>query len=95
MVLVEHPYCYSTWVNVPSGMIALEQVCGQDNGIMDEGCYCCYPCYKQIAVMISRNTIRFNCPIKSVPTRDNVLVSLDVGINFHIGRKEDTLEEDA
>lgn len=37
-------------------------------------------------VMISRNTIRFNCPIKNVPTKDNVLISIDVGVNFHIGR---------
>lgn len=29
-----------------------------------------------------------------MPTRDNVKVSLEVGINFHIGR-ENNLEEDA
>jgi regulator of protease activity HflC (stomatin/prohibitin superfamily) len=45
--------------------------------------------------MISRNTVRFNCPILSVPTKDNVLVSIDVGVNFHIGRSEQTFEEDA
>lgn len=36
--------------------------------------------------MISKNTIRYQCPIENVPTKDNVMVSLDVGINFHIGR---------
>jgi len=47
--------------------------------------------------MISKNTIRFKCPITHVPTKDNVRVSIDVGINFHIGRpKEDkkVYEED-
>ena len=31
----------------------------------------------------------------NAPTKDNVRVSLDVGVHFHIGRKEETLEEDA
>ena len=43
--------------------------------------------------MISRNTIRYCCPIEYIPTKDNVRVSLDIGINFHIGRN-DHLEED-
>ena len=28
-----------------------------------------------------------------MPTKDNVMVSLDVGINFHIGRQDGTPEE--
>lgn len=38
--------------------------------------------------MITMNTIRFKCPVQHVPTKDNVRVSLDVGINFHIGKTE-------
>ena len=44
--------------------------------------------------MITKNTIRFKCPIVGVPTKDNVRVSIDVGINFHIGRGKETEEED-
>ena len=33
--------------------------------------------------------------INSIPTKDNVLVSLEVGCSFHIGCSEETLEEDA
>lgn len=45
--------------------------------------------------MITKNTIRFRCPVRSVPTKDNVRVSIDVGINFHIGRFRGTdLNED-
>lgn len=36
--------------------------------------------------MITKNTIRFRCPVVQVPTKDFVRVSIDVGINFHIGR---------
>jgi hypothetical protein len=43
--------------------------------------------------MITTNTIRFNAPIKECPTSDNVRVTVEVGINFHIGEKA-TIEED-
>ena len=62
---------------------------------MTSGLQCCYPCWKNLSVMISRNTVRFNAPIENVPTKDNVLVQLDVGVNFHIGKSEDTFEKDA
>ena len=38
--------------------------------------------------MITKNTIRFKCPITNVPTKDNVRVSIDMGINFHIGQRD-------
>jgi regulator of protease activity HflC (stomatin/prohibitin superfamily) len=62
---------------------------------MEPGCYCCYcSCCKEVKVLITKNTIRFNAPIEKVPTKDDVMVSLDVGINFHIGRSEETKDED-
>lgn len=39
--------------------------------------------------MISKNTIRFRTPIAQIPTKDNVRVTMDIGINFHIGHNED------
>ena len=44
--------------------------------------------------MISRNTVRFNAPVYNVPTKDNVLVTVDAGVNFHIGEDETTFESD-
>jgi len=38
--------------------------------------------------MITKNSIRYNCPIEACPTKDNVRVSVDIGITFHIGREE-------
>jgi regulator of protease activity HflC (stomatin/prohibitin superfamily) len=95
MVIVNDPCCCFLKVNIPHGMLILEQSCGVDQGIMQPGYRCCYCNYKRIAVMITKNTIRFNCPITQVPTKDNVRVSIDVGINFHIGRSEETYHEDA
>lgn len=73
-------------MNVPNGMYTLEQVWGKDNGIMEPGYNCCYLSYKRIAVMVSKNTIRYRCPIIHIPTKDNVRVTMDIGINFHIGQ---------
>lgn len=44
--------------------------------------------------MITKNTIRFRCPVTHIPTKDNVRISMDIGINFHIGRDKSTEEED-
>lgn len=40
--------------------------------------------------MITKNTIRFRCPVTHIPTKDNVRVSMDIGINFHIGLAQET-----
>ena len=62
---------------------------------MAPGYRCCYLSYKHVPVLISRNSIRFASAIERVPTKDNALVALDIGINLHIGRTDETLEEDA
>jgi regulator of protease activity HflC (stomatin/prohibitin superfamily) len=76
-------------------MLILEQKWGKDTGLMEPGPRCCYGRHRQVKVCISRNSIRYNCPISDVVTKDNVHVSLDMGVNFHIGREESTFEEDA
>lgn len=59
-------------------------------GLMEPGYRCCYFSHKQITVMITKNSIRFKCPITNVPTKDNVKVSIDMGINLHIGGNKET-----
>lgn len=88
MVIV-NPQCSCVWkLNIPNGMYTLEQTWGRDTGIMDPGGKWCYLNYKRVAVMVSKNTIRFRTPITDIPTKDNVRVSMDIGVNFHIGRPE-------
>jgi hypothetical protein len=60
---------------------------------MEPGGKWCYCSYKRVAVMVSKNTIRYRCPITHIPTKDNVRVSMDIGINFHIGRQDKTESE--
>ena len=95
MIIPNAPDCCWFKFNVPEGMISLESSWGQHNGQLTPGFQLCYCAYKQVTCMISLNTLRMNCPILRVPTKDNVRVNIDVGINFHIGQSEDTYEEDA
>lgn len=86
MCLLEKDHCCCVCKqNVPNGVYTLEQSCGKNNGIISPGAHWLYPCHKRIAALISKNTIRFKCPVDYVPTKDNVHVSLGVGINFHVG----------
>mmetsp|Transcript_4395 Transcript_4395/g.7449 ORF Transcript_4395/g.7449 Transcript_4395/m.7449 type:complete len:384 (-) Transcript_4395:74-1225(-) len=94
MVLMRsQPCCCYCKVNVPNGIYTLQATWGKYDGIMEPGCKCCFFNYKEIKVMITKNTIRYKCPVQDVPTKDDVRVSLDVGINFHIG-SSDSAEED-
>jgi hypothetical protein len=63
MVLVDGPSCCYCKLNVPSGIVTLEQKYGKHTGMMDPGYYCCYCSYKRISAMITKNTIRFNTPV--------------------------------
>jgi hypothetical protein len=95
LVLVDMSYCCPIFkLNIPTGMIALETSFGEHNGLAEDGWNCCYPCWKKICVMISRNTVRFNAHVNNVPTKDNVLVTVDMGVNFHIGESPETFEAD-
>ena len=93
MVLVNSPSCCYYKLNVPYGITSLERTCGRDTGLLEPGWHCCYLSYKMIAAMITKNSIRFTAPIEKCPTKDNVMVSIDLGMTFHIG-EESTLEED-
>lgn len=64
MVIIENPSCCWLKVNIPNGVYTVEQNCGVDQGIMEPGFRCFYCSYKNVAVMISKNTIRFRCPIQ-------------------------------
>lgn len=93
LVMVDPPSCCYYKLNVPEGVHTLEESCGRYTGVMEPGCYCCYCSYKKISGMITKNSVRFDAPVKNCPTKDNVLITVDVSITFHIGNEE-TKEQD-
>ena len=86
-LLDSSPSCCYYKLNVPNGVYTLGMRFGADAGVMQPGAHWCYStCLHKgrVAAMITKNTVRFNCPVQRIPTKDNVLISLDVGVNFHI-----------
>ena len=65
----------------------MHQIWGKKaDDLLKPGYHLCWCTFKRhISCVISKNTIRYNCPITDIPTKDNVMVSIDMGINFHIG----------
>jgi hypothetical protein len=57
MVIVDPPSCCYFKLNVPHGIISLEQKWGRFTHKMDPGYYCCYCSHKRIAAMITKNSI--------------------------------------
>lgn len=97
MALVRDQRCCYFKLNIPNGIFTMEQKFGVDRGIMPPGYRCCYTralgCNK-IMCMISKNSIRYKCSVTNVPTKDNVRIAVDVGINFHISRLESQTEQE-
>jgi hypothetical protein len=93
MVIVDPPSCCYYKLNVPHGIVTLEHIWGKSNGQMDPGYFCCYCSYKRIAAMITKNAVQFNTPIEGCPTKDNVKVSVDIGVTFHIGKEETRVKD--
>eukprot|EP00347_Sterkiella_histriomuscorum_P009605 403340568 len=93
IVLIDAPSSCYCKLNLPHGIVSLEQKWGKSTGMMTPGWHCCYCSHKRVAAMITKNTIQFNTPVKSCPTKDNVRVTVDVSIYFHIG-KDETREQD-
>lgn len=61
---------------------------------MEPGAHCCYWCKYRVIAMLSKNSIRVSIPIFQCPTKDNVLVDIDIGVVFRIGRSDETMKED-
>ena len=91
LVVVVEPMttcCYPK-LDIPSGVITLGQKWGAHDGILDPGMKCCWCKHRRVGAMITRNTIRYDAPIKNCPTKDNVRISVDISLSFHIGPGED------
>ena len=57
---------------------------GKDIPFKKEGLICCWPWYKRVSHVVTQKAVRFNAPVSFCPTKDNVLVNIDVSFNFQI-----------
>ena len=63
MIIIEPPSSCYFKLNLPHGIVSLEQSWGKFTQMMEPGWHCCYCSYKRISAMITKNVIQFNTPV--------------------------------
>merc|ERR1719384_1713676 len=90
MVLVPSRVPCSMWVCVPQGFKAFVASHGKHMEIWQPGFHFAPPWYS-ITHMVGLQNFVYDTPVKECPTLDNVMVTIDVTIVFHVLPTDDTL----
>jgi len=90
MVLVPSRMPCSLFVCVPQGFKAFVASHGKHLDIWDAGFHFAPPWYS-ITHMVGLQNFVYDTPVKECPTLDNVMVTIDVTIVFHVNPNDDTL----
>jgi len=80
--------CCSCFYHIPSGVNTIVHVCGDDaypEGMAPPGIQMCKPWYNHVAYMVTQQSCTYNAPVKSCPTKDNVMVDCELTLVFSIG----------
>lgn len=77
--------CPSTCVTVPSGPWVLQQTWFADMGAAPTGFKMIWMGWNRISHIVTRKGISYNHPVADCPTIDNVMVRIDLSLNFQIG----------
>lgn len=78
-------YCPSFCVTVPSGPWVLKQTWYNDQGQAPTGFHMMWCGWDRISHIVTRKGISYNHPVSDCPTSDNVMVRIDLSLNFQIG----------
>mmetsp|Transcript_15949 Transcript_15949/g.37016 ORF Transcript_15949/g.37016 Transcript_15949/m.37016 type:complete len:421 (-) Transcript_15949:28-1290(-) len=76
--------CWNCILQVPSGPNILWSSFGANQGKLMPGMKLCWPVWREVSAMISKQVITYNATPKRCPTRDNVFVNADLSINIRI-----------
>ena len=80
--------CCSCYYHIPSGVNTIVHICGDDgypDGMAPPGIQMCKPWYNHVAYMVTQQSCTYNAPVKSCPTKDNVMVDCELTLVFAIG----------
>ena len=81
--------CCEIKLDVPANYTVLEENCGASTGVMPAGAQWCYPCWKRVACMLTRNIVNYDAPIARCPTKDNAYVDIDIHFTFRLPQTEE------
>lgn len=73
---------------VPSGVFVLYQKWHAKQGLLPPGLITLWPAWYRISHIVTRQSRTYNAPVQNCPTRDNVMVHIDVSITFQINDAE-------
>lgn len=90
MVLVPSRLPCSLFVCVPEGFKAFVASHGKHLSIWEPGFHFAPPWYS-VTHMVGLQNFVYDTPVKECPTLDNVMVTIDVTIVFHVSPQDDTL----
>jgi len=92
MVLTPSRMACSMTVCIPEGFRALVASHGKFLTIWGPGFYFAPPWYS-ITHLVGLQHFVYDTPVKSCPTSDNVMVTIDVTLVFHVDASDDTLQQ--
>lgn len=90
MVLVPSRLPCSLFVCIPEGFKAFVASHGKHQGIWDPGFHFAPPWYS-ITHMVGLQNFVYDTPVKECPTLDNVMVTIDITLVFHVLSDTETL----
>ncbi|EQC30104.1 hypothetical protein SDRG_12163 [Saprolegnia diclina VS20] len=90
LVLVpKYPLLCDTFVRIPSGMWVLYQKWNSHAGILEPGLKMFWPAYYRVSHIVTKHAVTYSAPVKRCATSDNVMIDIDISINFQIGPTAD------
>ena len=78
---------------VPSGPNIMWSKFGRNMGKLSPGMVVCWPIWNEVTAMVSKQVITYNAVPKSCPTKDMVMVDVDLSINLRIGPDQQRVED--
>ncbi|CAK4739996.1 unnamed protein product [Aphanomyces euteiches] len=85
VLIPKYPWLCDTFVRIPSGMWVLYQKWNAHMGILDPGLIAVWPAYNRVSHIVTKHAVTYSAPVKRCATSDNVMIDIDISINFQIG----------
>ncbi|RHY10783.1 hypothetical protein DYB37_000978 [Aphanomyces astaci] len=90
LVLVPtYPHFCDTFVRIPSGVWVLYQRWNAHAGMLEPGLIPVWAAYNRVSHIVTKHAVAYSAPVERCPTSDNVMVDIDISINFQIGPSAD------
>jgi len=85
--------CFQCLIEIPSGFNVLWSNWGASQGMRNPGMVWCWPVWTNVNAVVSKQVITYNAVPKSCPTKDMVMVDVDLSINMRVGPDPQRVEE--